>query len=113
MKLLVPRFYPYELDVLESKGLVPEGYVRFLNEGEERQYLAQSPPSNTLLPRGDQQQTMFPSSGEETPRPPMNQRSKRWISSSPDNHNEEEGGWVNEVQPETTTEDSKNEWNVD
>ena len=52
--------------MVESKGLVPEGYVRFLNDEEERQYLAQSPPTNTLLPR--------PSSGEETPtQPPKGQ----------------------------------------
>jgi hypothetical protein len=38
--------------------------VRFLNEEEERQYLAQSPPSNTLLPREDWCET----SEEYTPR---------------------------------------------
>jgi hypothetical protein len=60
---------------VESKGLVPEGYVRFLNDEEERQYLSQSPPTNTLLPQG--------SSGEETPRQPRSSQSKQRDPMSP------------------------------
>lgn len=38
--------------------------MRFLNEDEERQYLEQSPPSNTLLPKDPN----VIRSGEDTPR---------------------------------------------
>jgi len=62
-------------EISESKGLVPEGYVRFLNEEEERQYLSQSPPSNTLLPQE--------SSGEETPRQFRSSQSKQHDPTSP------------------------------
>ena len=77
--------------------MVPEGYVRFLNEDEERQYLAQSPPSNTLLPR-DQDTTVFSSSGEETPRPTISHTKQQWIQSTEDTNNQDEGGgeWVDE-----------------
>src|SRR5580704_17086935 len=67
MKLLVP-FSTLSFDLmLESKGLVPEGYVRFLNQEEERQYLDQSPPSNTLLPRNPPEQSK--NIGDQTPNP--------------------------------------------
>jgi len=86
---------------------VPEGYVRFLNEDEERQYLAQSPPSNTLLPR-DQETSPF-SSGEETPRPTtqISHEKAKWISSET---NTDEGGWVDE--PEVQAQ-SRDDWDVD
>jgi beta-lactam-binding protein with PASTA domain len=75
--------------------LVPEGYVRFLNEDEERQYLAQSPPSNTLLPR-DQDTTILSSSGDETPRPPISHTKQQWIQLTEDTTNQGGGGgeWV-------------------
>ena len=68
-----------DISVEESKGLVPEGYVRFLNEEEERQYLAQSPPTNTLLPRDD---AYAMDTGEETPRPTATASAKGWIPST-------------------------------
>jgi len=68
-----------DISVEESKGLVPEGYVRFLNEEEERQYLAQSPPTNTLLPRDD---AYAADTGEETPRPTTTASAKGWIPST-------------------------------
>lgn len=84
---------------LDNKGLVPEGYVRFLNGDEERQYLAQSPPSNTLLPRDP-----IPSTGEDTPRQTQLSPSKqRWNVHPPD-----EGEWVDE--PEDT---SKTGWEAE
>jgi hypothetical protein len=68
----------------ESKGLVPEGYVRFLNEDEERQYLEQSPPSNTLLPKDP----IILSVGEDTPRGINQSARSRW---------NEEGDWVDDA----------------
>jgi len=75
MKSLVIIPVALKFLIVENKGLVPEGYVRFLNEEEERQYLEQSPPSNTLLPPLENQ--IPPGSGEETPR-----QTTRWPSSS-------------------------------
>lgn len=82
---------------VESKGLVPEGYVRFLNEDEERQYLAQSPPSNTLLPRN--QENVKNSSGEETPRPTLATKHPQWNTTTEDHgagDGEEE--WIEEPE---------------
>lgn len=73
---------------------MPEGYVRFLNEDEERQYLAQSPPTNTLLPR-----EVAESSGEETPRQPT--LSKQLKAESPGNADDDE--WVDEPEEESTS----------
>ena len=56
--------------IVESKGLVPEGYVKFLTSDEERQYLSQNPPTNILLPQPQFPPTNHirdPSTGEETP----------------------------------------------
>jgi hypothetical protein len=91
----VPR--QQETDGIESKGLVPEGYVRFLNGEEERQYLDQSPPTNTLLPR-------IMGSGEETPTQPQSQPKQQWTTDVTDDDD-----WIDE--PEGI---NKNvEWNVD
>ena len=67
--------------------------MRFLNEDEERQYLAQSPPTNTLLPR-----EIAESSGEETPRQPT--LSKQLKTESPRNADDDE--WVDESEEEST-----------
>jgi len=90
------------VNCVESKGLVPEGYVRFLNEDEERQYLTQSPPSNTLLPR-DQDTTVFTSSGEETPRPTIFHAKQQWIQSNEDIDNQDRGGGGSMMMNQTTT----------
>lgn len=64
--------------MVESKGLVPEGYVRFLTEQEEEQYLNQTPPTNILLPPPLD-------SGEATPRQPTQswpEDDAEWIDKS-------------------------------
>ena len=80
---------------------MPEGYVRFLNEDEERQYLAQSPPSNTLLPRDHD--FLLASSGEDTPRQPN--LIKEWNTDSGEVGNDGNDGyddveWVDEPKAE-------------
>jgi len=84
--------------LIDNKGLVPEGYVRFLNGDEERQYLAQSPPSNTLLPRNP---TL--SSGEDTPRQPQTTQplEQEWNT-----HPKDDEEWVDDP------EDAKGGWEV-
>jgi hypothetical protein len=53
--------------------------VRFLTEEEERQYLSQSPPTNTLLPKDD---VYMANTGDETPRPTTTALARDWISST-------------------------------
>jgi hypothetical protein len=77
--------------IVENKGLVPEGYVRFLNEEEERQYLMQSPPTNTLLPR--QETTSTQDSGEDTPRQTI-LVSREW----------NDDDWIDDPEPNEHTE---------
>jgi hypothetical protein len=60
--------------------------VRFLNEEEERQYLEQSPPSNTLLPK----QPII-HSGQDTPRV-STQSTHHW-------NEDDDGDWVDEEEP--------------
>jgi hypothetical protein len=98
----------------ESKGLVPEGYVRFLNDDEERQYLSQSPPSNTLLPRDqqDQSSTFSSSTGEETPRPPMSTK-QPWIHTPEIDENEEEKRENDEPESQNSRKEVGDDWNVD
>ena len=79
---------------LDNKGLVPEGYVRFLNGDEERQYLAQSPPSNTLLPRDP-----ISSTGEDTPRQTQLSQSKHEWNVNPADEEE----WVDEPEDHSKT----------
>lgn len=102
-----PVLYQGEANLVESKGLVPEGYVRFLNEDEERQYLAQSPPSNTLLPREDQEPFQFGSTtGEDTPRQTTSilHSKESWDNPShPAGEEVDPGGqWVDDPLPQDT-----------
>lgn len=89
--------------MIDNKGLVPEGYVRFLNGDEERQYLAQSPPSNTLLPQRDP----FPSTGEDTPRQTQLSHTKQQQWNTNPYHDNDEEEWIDEPE-----EPSKPGWEV-
>jgi len=102
MKLLVPHLFGFTNQ--DNKGLVPEGYVRFLNEEEERQYLEQSPPSNTLLPKNQMVQ-----SGEATPRV----TNQSVIQSKWEQHHQQEddeGEWVDEPDDSSATETAGGDW---
>ena len=90
--------------------MVPEGYVRFLNENEERQYLSQSPPSNTLFPR-DQDPSFLSSSGDETPRQPTQTLKGEWINPELALN---EGEWIDEQAPQSQPQAQKQnreDWN--
>ena len=108
-----PKLYCRRLIGEESKGLVPEGYVRFLNEDEERQYLAQSPPSNTLLPRSGQDTThQFASTGEDTPRQITSTLPTKESWDNPDQDVDSGGEWVDDPIPQDTHHErgSRDDW---
>ena len=72
--------------------------------------MAQSPPSNTLLPR-DQDNTILSSSGEETPRPTLSHTKQQRVQSTEDTNNQDEvgaGEWVDE-----NDDAARQDWNVD
>ena len=84
--------------------------MRFLNEDEERQYLAQSPPTNTLLPRD---QGIKESSGEDTPRQPN--LVKQWNTTQVSGQEGDDDEWVDESEEESGADPhiTREEWNVE
>ena len=87
--------------------------MRFLNEDEERQYLAQSPPSNTLLPRSGQDTTQqFESTGEDTPRQITSTLPTKESWDNPDQDVDLGGEWVDDPIPQDTHHErgSRDDW---
>jgi len=78
--------------------------VRFLNQDEERQYLAQSPPSNTLLPRDHESGPFTSTTGEDTPRQATSSipHSKESWDTSAGEDVDPGGEWVDDPLPEDT-----------
>ena len=83
--------------------------MRFLTEEEERQYLAQSPPSNLLFPR-DPDMPLF-SSGEDTPRQTQLSQEKHPQWDVVPNDNEDNPGWV-DLPEENANGKGNQDWDV-
>ena len=93
--------------IVGSKGLVPEGYVKFLTSDEERQYLSQNPPTNTLLPQFPGTNHIPNTDGQETPTlKTWPQASQQWSIQEEDTTGDEDE-WIdepNEEQVDSVTE---------
>ena|SRR5271156_1444309 len=87
--------------IVESKGLVPEGYVKFLTSDEERQYLSQNPPTNTLLPQFPGTNHILNSDGQETPTlKTWSQPSQQQWSIQEEDDGGDEDEWIDEPNEE-------------
>ena len=86
--------------------------MRFLNEDEERQYLAQTPPSNTLLPR-NQELSQFVSTGEDTHRQATSKLSSKESWDNPSHPNEgivSGGEWIDDPVAENGQGADRDDW---